>query len=220
MRTQTFGMQMRLIGTVIFTILALLIIYNYPIYKPSRPFHMVWVKNTVQAQVTVIKNEIKSEPVKNEIKIPPGQMSIMGKPTITIDKIEQVLNQYNSPAKGVGKYMYDTGLKYGINPAVALAFFVHESSAGTAGKAKTTKSIGNIRWTQNCGFDQFQGFRLYPNWESGIDDWYKLIKNTYVDSWKLNTVELVIPKYAPNADNNNETAYINAVKSLIIKWQS
>ena len=42
---------------------------------------------------------------------------------------------------------YNLGIKYGINPAYALAFFVHESGCGTKGVARFTKSLGNIRTT-------------------------------------------------------------------------
>lgn len=149
-----------------------------------------------------------------------GAHAVSGAPTITVAKISQVLKQYNSPAVAASQAIYDLGVKYGIDPAYALAFFIHESSAGTKGIAVTTKSLGNIRQTANSGFEGYQGFRKYPTWEAGAEDWYKLIKNLYIDGWNLPTVEKIIPKYAPAEDNNNPTSYINAVNSLVDTWRS
>lgn len=143
---------------------------------------------------------------------------VLGPPTITPQQINQVLSQYHSPAVGVGQGMYDLGVKYGIDPAFALGFFVHESSAGTQGVATVTKSIGNIRATD--GYASYEGFRKYPTWEAGIEDWYSLIKSLYVDSWHLTTLQQIVPRYAPSADHNDPIAYINDVHRLVASWRS
>jgi hypothetical protein len=148
----------------------------------------------------------------------PGSSLVLGAPSITPEKIDAVLRSYNSPAAGVGRYMYEQGVKYGIDPAYALAFFIHESTAGTKGVATVTKSIGNIRHTP--GYENYQGFRKYPTWEAGVEDWYKLIKYQYVDQWKLTTVEKIVPVYAPAADRNNPPAYIRQVNEMVAKWRS
>ena len=62
-------------------------------------------------------------------------LSILGAPTISPQKIDEILASYNSPAVGYGQAMYDLGLQYGIDPIFCLAFFVHESTAGTRGVA-------------------------------------------------------------------------------------
>jgi len=148
---------------------------------------------------------------------------ILGGPTITPAKINTILQQYNSPAAGIGQTLYDLGLRYGIDPAYALAFFIHESSAGTQGVAVNTKSIGNIRCTS--GYDCYQAsgngsFRRYASWEAGAEDWYKLIKELYVGKWNLTTLEQIIPVYAPSADQNNPAAYIQQVVKLVNDWRS
>jgi hypothetical protein len=143
--------------------------------------------------------------------------NLLGAPTITPEQIEQVLRQYHSPAQGAGQTMYDLGLKYGIDPAYPLAFFIHESSAGTQGVATVTKSIGNIRVTP--GYDSYAGFRKYATWEAGMEDWYKLIKDLYIDSWHLTTLQAIIPRYAPSADHNDPLAYINQVHNLVATWR-
>jgi hypothetical protein len=153
----------------------------------------------------------------------PPLTSVMGKPSLNVAKIEAVLRQYRSPAIGSGQAMYDLGLKYGIDPAFALAFFIHESSAGTKGVAIETKSIGNIRCTPGYECYQTQGngaFRKYSSWESGIEDWYKLIKELYIGKWGLTTVEQILPVYAPVGDKNNPSAYAQHVNKLVTVWRN
>jgi hypothetical protein len=151
-------------------------------------------------------------------------LSVLGPPTISVAQIEQVLASYNSPAVGHGQEIYDLGIQYGINPAISLAFFVHESGAGSnpawAGwkpDGTTSNNIGNIICTP--GYQCYGRFRDYPTWGEGIEDWYKLIKELYIGEWGRTTVEEIIPKYAPAADNNDEGAYINSVKRMVESWQ-
>lgn len=144
--------------------------------------------------------------------------SVVGSPTISAQMINQVLETYRSPARGKGQALYDYGVQYSIDPAYALAFFMHESSFGTAGVAKVTHSLGNIRST--AGYPNYQGYRLYATWEAGFEDWYKLISQQYVNAWGLYTVDQIIPVYAPASDNNDEAAYIQSIKSAVDAWRS
>lgn len=143
--------------------------------------------------------------------------ALEGPPTLSVRQIEAVLREYGSPAAGSGQKMYDLGIKYGINPAFALAFFVHESGCGTQGVARFSKSLGNIRWTE--GFDNYEGYRSYSSWAAGIEDWYALIKTLYIEGWGLRTVDAIIPTYAPAADRNDPAAYIASVKQLVDSWR-
>jgi len=153
----------------------------------------------------------------------PGEHSLIGPPTISADDVEAVLRQYNSPAVGTGSAWIELGQKYGIDPAYALAFFVHESTAGTnpgwAGLkpgGESTHNIGNIIC---AGYSRcFGRFRDYTSWDEGIDDWYKLIANEYIDGRGAQTIEQIIPIYAP-AFENNVDAYINAVVSTVDGWR-
>ena len=138
-------------------------------------------------------------------------------PTITVQRIEAVLQEYHSPAVGSGKAFYDLGVQYGINPAVALAFFIHESQAGTQGVARVSKSIGNIRVTP--GYRDYNGYRAYDTWEAGIADYYALIRGLYIDEWGLRTVAAILPRYAPPSDNNDTGAYATHVQDLIDSWR-
>ncbi len=146
-----------------------------------------------------------------------GGYTIVGDPTIKADFINQVLEHYHSPAVGKGQSLYEEGVKYHIDPAFALAFFMEESTFGTQGMAKVTHSLGNIRATP--GYPQYNGYRLYHTWEEGFNDWYSLISNLYVNQRGLSTVDQIIPVYAPSSDNNDESAYIQNVKNAVDTWR-
>src|SRR2546425_6095103 len=99
--------------------------------------------------------------------------TLVGKPSISAEFINRVLAWYDSPAAGKGQALYDDGVKYGIDPVYALAFFMHESRFGRTGVATVTHSLGNIRAT--AGHARYQGYRMYRTWEEGFEDWYRLI---------------------------------------------
>lgn len=142
---------------------------------------------------------------------------VAGAPTVSADFINQVLDVYDSPAQGKGQALHDLGEKYGIDPVYALAFFLQESRFGTTGVARVTLSLGNIRATH--GYASYDGYRKYKTWEEGFEDWYKLIKEQYVQEWKLSTIDQIIPVYAPSSDHNDVDAYIQAVKSAVNSWR-
>ena len=144
--------------------------------------------------------------------------TVVGKPSISAEFINRVLAWYDSPAAGKGQVLYDDGVKYGIDPVYALAFFMHESRFGTTGVATVTHSLGNIRAT--TGHAQYEGYRVYRTWEEGFEDWYRLIAKLYVAQWGLSTVDQVVPVYAPSSDNNDVAAYIAAVKQAVNTWRS
>lgn len=143
---------------------------------------------------------------------------VQGPPTVTASFIDRVLARAGSPAQGIGTVMYQEGVKYGIDPVYILAFFHHESSFGLAGVARSTHSIGNIRCTQGYTCDPTGGYRSYPSYAVAVDDWYTLLTYGYI-AHGLNTVETIIPVYAPNADHNNEAAYIASVNADVAMWR-
>jgi hypothetical protein len=151
-----------------------------------------------------------------------GPYSVLGKPTVSAAFINRVLATYNSPAAGKGQVLYDLGVKYGIDPAFALAFFMHESSFGTAGEAMKTLSLGNLRCIPNfaCVDQDHGGYASFSSWEAGFQAWYELIRNYYVAQRGLTTVDKIIPTYAPTADHNNEAAYIASLKHALDTWHA
>jgi hypothetical protein len=163
-------------------------------------------------------------PIVNKKPIPThiGPYSVLGKPTISASFINLVLASYNSPAAGKGQTLYDLGVKYGIDPVFALAFFMHESLFGTTGEARATLSLGNSRCipTRPCIDKNRGGYAQMYSWEDGFEQFYKLIRNLYVAQWGLVTVDQIIPTYAPNSDGNNEKEYIASLKHEIDAWHA
>jgi hypothetical protein len=144
--------------------------------------------------------------------------SVVAGPSLPVAFMNQVLATYKSPASGRGQALYDLGVQYGIDPAFALAFFLHESTMGTRGEATKSRSLGNLRCIPNYRCED--NFAQFDSWEDGFKAWYQLIRNLYVAQWKLTTVDQIIPKYAPAADHNDEQAYIGSLKHALDVWHS
>lgn len=155
---------------------------------------------------------------------PPGDYTLRGPQTLTAAQIDAILASYQSPAGGTGHHWVATGEKYRIDAAFALAFFIHESTAGThpgwAGQkddGQTTHNVGNIIC---AGYPRCYGrFRDYESWEEGIDDWYRLIDTEYLKGRNMETVADIIPVYAP-ATENDVDGYVNTVQRLVDTWRT
>lgn len=172
------------------------------------------------------------------VSISPNSSYILtGKPTISAAFINRVLAAYGSPASGKGQALYTLGVKYGIDPVYALAFFLHESRFGTTGEAAVTLSLGNERCIQDrpcmntAGTACQSGQSCYAkmeSWEDGFDHWYQLILYGYVQGkvtiplvgHVCTTVDQIIPVYAPSADNNDVAAYIASIKHAVDTWRA
>ena len=180
-------------------------------------------KNTVGIFRDPAASNMKG-PVVAEAPAPNGEHSIVRAPTLTASQIDHVLESYGSPAAGTGSDWVSLGQKYGIDPAYALAFFVVESTAGTAQgwagwkeDGSSTHNIGNIIC---AGYATCHGrFRDYTSWQEGIEDWYKLIAVEYVEGRQVQTIEQIIPIYAPSFEND-VPAYVNNVEQMVAKWRA
>ena len=151
----------------------------------------------------------------------PGAYSVLGSPTVSAAFIDRVLSAYHSPAAGLGSVIESLGVRYGIDPVFALAFFWHESGFGTAGEARVTFSPGNERCIEDrpCIDQDRGGYAQMQSWADGFDHWYSLILNLYVRQWGRVTVAQIIPKYAPTSDGNDEAVYIAAVEQAVDVWR-
>ncbi len=187
------------------------------VYSPNAQSYPIQVGGSIGA-INTWQNS--NGPISSLTPIPAhsGPYSVIGKPSLTADFMNQVLAAYNSPAAGKGQELYDLGVKYGIDPAFALAFFMHESTFGTAGMARETLSLGNLRCIPSVPCDN--GYAQFSSWEQGFEAWYKLIRNLYVAQWGLVTVDQIIPVYAPSSDHNNVEGYIAALKHSIDTWHA
>lgn len=154
---------------------------------------------------------------------PPGDYNLRAAPSLNPQQIDTILENYGSPATGTGQIWVEIGRTYQIDPAFAVAFFIHESSAGTnpgwAGMkpdGTTTHNVGNIIC---AGYSRCHGrFRDYASWEEGIEDWYRLIDVEYIRGRGTLTVEQIIPIYAP-AFENDVQGYVRIVEQMVDNWR-
>ncbi len=150
-------------------------------------------------------------------------------PQVSAAFITRVLEASHSPAMGKGQALYDLGVKYGIDPVYALAFFWQESDFGTTGEARVTYSLGNERCLADrpCLDRNRGGYALMQSWEDGFDQWYRLIWFGYVQGQVTRplvghvctTVDEIVPVYAPSRDKNDVAAYIAAVTHAVDTWR-
>ena len=156
-----------------------------------------------------------------------GGLTILAAPRIPETAFIEVLLRHNSPAAPYAQALYRICIEQQVDPAVALAFFYHESSLGKAGLCKEydLKNWGNVRTPEDPDLRksiQIPGrgpFCRYPTWEAGLLDWCKRMKGPKYAGSGLHTVEAVVPKYAPSSDGNAPARYIEAVRSLVERWQ-
>ncbi len=153
--------------------------------------------------------------------LPHQPYTVLGPPSVSAAFINRVLAAYHSPAAGLGQALYDDGVRTGIDPVYALAFFLHESSFGTTGEAQKTLALGNERCIpdRSCVDLDRGGYAQMQSWEDGFAHWYSLLLMLYVKEWHRVTIEQIIPKYAPGSDGNDEAAYIAAIEHAVATWR-
>lgn len=144
-------------------------------------------------------------------------LALLNPPRISKLHFAEILQNAGSPAAPVATDCYDIISSYGLDPTIALAFFQHESSYGKAGVAVRSLNWGNLRQGQRA-VEIKEGFGFYNDWRESLRDWCELLRNTYIDQWGLDTVDKVIPRYAPSADGNVPSAYIAAVENQVLDW--
>jgi hypothetical protein len=220
----------RLIITMVVVVIAALVLisagwFQRPgppnlILSPNAQIFPIQVGGTLGA-VDAWTNSNGPVTPKKPIPANPGPYSVVGKPSLSVDFMNRVLAYYHSPAAGKAQALYDDGIKYGLDPAYALAFFMHESSFGTTGVARVTLSLSNMRCVPEyrC-LQENGGYAIFDTWEQSFEAWFKLIRNLYVGYWGRITVDQIIPKYAPNSDGNNEAGYIASLKHTIDTWRA
>ena len=120
--------------------------------------------------------------------------SVAGPPTLSAATIDAILAAYGSPAKGRGALFYNAGVANAVDPAYGLAWFVHESHAGTRGIAPDLCSIGLLRALP--GTDAQAGYALYDSWDASVTYWFERVSREYVQEDGLRTVAQIVDHYA------------------------
>lgn len=147
----------------------------------------------------------------------PSDYTLLSTKRITRTLFVRVLERAQSPAAPVAADCYEIRLFYGLDPAIALAFFQHESTYGKAGRAVVTLNWGNIRKGRRA-YKHDDGFAHYHDWRESLRDWCELIKGPIYIGAGRTTVRSVVPIYAPSSDNNKPERYIQAVLDAVYAW--
>lgn len=148
-------------------------------------------------------------------------LTFLSSPRVSLGTFARVLDDAGSPAAPEAGAIYAMLIARGLDPAVALAFFQHESQYGTDPNAVTLRAgrnWGALRRGRRA-YKVANSFAWYATWLDGIMDWCDLIRGRYIGRG-LDTVERAIPVYAPAKDRNKPAAYIAAVRALVSRWQA
>ena len=120
-------------------------------------------------------------------------------PSLSAAQVDNILCNENSPMCGTGATIYADSVKYSIDDRYFLGVTHAESTDGINGMPRATKGPANIRCS--AGYSCINGYRSYATWSDGINDWYWLISDSYINKWGLTTVSAIANKYAPNSEN-------------------
>lgn len=153
-------------------------------------------------------------------------LPIQAPPRISPAVFAEVLTRAGSPAapENTGGALYQIPLAHGLDPAVALAFFQHESTYGTAGLAVQTRNWGNLRRspTGRGQVREIPGrgpFAHYRTWADSLHDWCALMRGPLYLGAGRATVAQIVPVYAPSSDGNRPAAYVAAVERSVAAWE-
>lgn len=156
-------------------------------------------------------------------------------PRISRDGFRIILEAAGSPAAPAAGACYDAIAVLGMDPAVGLAFFQHESTFGTAGWATRTHNWGNLRpgsgWALKKGladgitsggeflvFTRRVGEPEAFEWARSAGCWAELMLRYGDAGWLDGGVDEILQRYAPTGDGNVPTAYAAAVKAHVASW--
>jgi len=142
--------------------------------------------------------------------------ALINPPRISPQKFAEVLHEAHSPTADVAAECYEIVQGYGLDPALALAFFRHESSYGKAGVAARSKNWGNLRKGKRAR-EVVGGFAYYDDWRESLRDWCELLRYTYIEKWGLDTVAKVLYRYAPPSENDTPR-YVARVEGYVQDW--
>lgn len=148
--------------------------------------------------------------------------SLNGGPSLTAGQVDAILESFNSPAKGTGRYFYEHSKRTGIDNAFVLAMFGLESTYGTnerwVGKKGngTSHNVGNIRCHSNLPC--YNGFVDYENWNEGIGASFDLLVSYREVRGHQDIFEALLV-WAPPSENDVDL-YRDYVTRMVTSWRS
>lgn len=155
-----------------------------------------------------------------------GDFTFCHAPRISPAQFARVLDRGRSPAAPYAAAMYASCLLRGVDPALLLAFFQHESELGKKGlcAAYDLRNPGNVRRAvdasrgEQLDIPDRGPFFQFSSWELGAADWAERMRDRYTRRLGLATVRRALPVYAPTADHNRPDVYAEAVLSDVRRW--
>jgi hypothetical protein len=145
-------------------------------------------------------------------------LTFVAAPRMSAELFARVLMRGGSSAADDAANLFAIIVSYGLDPAIALAMFAHESTYGRYGVATRSLNWGNLRSGRRA-YKIESGFGFYHSWGDSLRDWCELISERYV-ARGLGTVDLAIPVYAPSSDGNAPARYIAQVRQLVVAWEA
>jgi hypothetical protein len=146
--------------------------------------------------------------------------TILAAPRIQQATFARILRDAKSPAAVDAPKLWVAIIRHGVDPALALAVFQHESSYGKAGAAVSRRNWGNLRTSPN--FPRDGGFVTYPSWVDGAGDAARLLARygrNEIRPKKNTRTALTFPfVWAPSADGNKPDRYGKAVVAAIQRF--
>jgi hypothetical protein len=125
--------------------------------------------------------------------------TVLGIPTITVQKINDVLCEAKSNACGTGQSLYDEGYKHNINAEFALAVFSEGSAFGKLPCNPTPACI-----------------TFHKTWQDSYKAWYDTIAGPAFVGAGLTSPSAVIAKFSPP----NANLYMQSVNNDVKKWDA
>jgi len=144
-------------------------------------------------------------------------VAFQGRPCITRSRFQSVLQAQGSPLADAAFDLYNACVQNGVDPAVALAFFMLESNCGTAGgDLLQNQNWGNVRGDGGG----VRGLQQFASWQAGLVYWCNRLRTVYAALGKL-TISQVVPTYRPyKAQVNGDPWYIQQLQTLIAPWDA
>ncbi|MDW8006441.1 MAG: N-acetylmuramoyl-L-alanine amidase [Thermomicrobium sp.] len=141
-------------------------------------------------------------------------------PRISPGRFATLLADAGSPAAGEALACWQAVAREGVDPLFALAVFHHESKLGTVGVVAQfdLRNPGATRTSRTGAGEPVEvpnrgQFMRYPSWAEGFRDLARrLVDPGYVYRQRgADTVEAIVPLWAPVSDGNAPGSYIRAV---------
>jgi hypothetical protein len=160
---------------------------------------------------------VPAPPAPTPVPTQPPASMIARSPTVSVSEIGRVLASVNSPILPYSGDVYAYGVKYGIDPVFALAFWMKESREASDGSVAAVDH--NPGYTEGLAGDPRCGrWACWPTWPEGIAGWFHYMRVFFVDRGIV-TVESILPIYAPSSENNT-SGYIAFVNHWVAVWRA